>query len=127
VSKAQITSTPPTPTHPHPPLTLLRLLPHLPPHNLNNNNNRSDDTHAIAARKAEKMEDLRKAFGFSKEHASREGDAFDQELQGQLKEKRRIEHEEQVKATEEKVGGALHSRVSDWSHGQHWLSIKCCF
>ena len=48
------------------------------------------------------MESLRKAFGFSKEHASREGDAFDQELQGQLKEKRRIEHEEQLKANEEK-------------------------
>ena len=61
---------------------------------------RKDDTHAVAQRKQEKMEDLRKAFGLSAAKASREGDAFDRELQQQLREKRRVEHEEQVKQRE---------------------------
>lgn len=61
---------------------------------------RKDDTHAVAQRKQEKMEDLRKAFGLSAAKASREGDAFDRELQQQLREKRRVEHEEQVRQRE---------------------------
>ena len=47
------------------------------------------------------MESLRKAFGFSKERDEREGDAFDRDLQAQLRERRRLEHEENVRAKEE--------------------------
>lgn len=61
---------------------------------------RKDDTHAVAQRKQEKMENLRKAFGLSAAKATREGDAFDRELQQQLREKRRVEHEEQVRQRE---------------------------
>jgi len=38
-----------------------------------------------------------KLWQYVAEHAAREGDAFDQELQGQLAAKRRVEHEEGVK------------------------------
>ena len=71
---------------------------------------RKDDTHAIAARKAEKMDDLRKAFGISHAKANREGDAFDRDLQQQLKEKRRMEHEEQVRQREEERGKEMRKR-----------------
>ena len=62
---------------------------------------RSDDTHAIAQRKAEKMDSLRRAFGFKEDRDAREGDAFDQDLQLKLKQQRRLEHEEAARAKEE--------------------------
>ena len=65
--------------------------------------NSADDTHAIARRKAEKMESLRKAFGISREHAEeREGDAFDQDLQAKIRDRKREDREEEMRAREER-------------------------
>ena len=49
------------------------------------------------------MESLRKAFGISREHAEeREGDAFDQDLQAKIRDRKREDREEEMRAREER-------------------------
>ena len=46
------------------------------------------------------MESLRKAFGFSKDRVEKEGDAFDRDLQEDLKRRRREDRDEALRDKE---------------------------
>ena len=63
-----------------------------------------ENTHEIAERQRQKMANLRTAFGISRDDdEKREGEAFDRELQQQLKEEKRRKREDEILRREKEM------------------------